>query len=473
MLLRRWKVGFCATAGVACGAFVLLVAHCGGDLGGGYAERPVEAGRDARMVDSASRDTSLPGADPWDAAAMIGFDAGGVDPFASGTWVPAPDPLYCPLRVAADPANAGLNWTWGDCAPARADCKSLVVDWPLVPNARAIGYLAGNSVHMVGGKPYFAYWRWYSTASTWPPFPPAAVWTVQELYGAPVFAIGGFEPENDWCSPIVSVSELGVGYVALIRQHGLSFAWARWSNLNALSSVVLKVSDLGIGGPQEYSLGAEQMFIGAYPAGISLFDVNTASLSAVRNGDGGVVSGERPIAVPGGAVALTADGLIFVHADGRAAVIVRPDAGRMVSFFAIDASSHDIVWVESERMNFDYINPILWTSPLGDTPAGIERRKVTRYTDTLSRGGSGLMANGGFATLVVGGANALVVRLSDGQGWLVDARPTPVGMPIETLWIDTNELWVLTSPSAYLSQAGGIIRLSRTSFGAPSIPQMP
>jgi len=172
----------------------------------------------------------------YDAHVMDGYDAG-VNPFI-GHWVPSPDPVHCPLRVAADPANAELDWRWRACPSGRPGCRELILDWGVL---RWFGETTGSMfpdhepVMALDGKQFAVYRRFYKPTEYGGYT--AGLVVVQQIDGPVIFAAGAYYPEIHYCIPTLGIGQYGVGYFASIPDEGLAVAWAPWSQPTQLQGV--------------------------------------------------------------------------------------------------------------------------------------------------------------------------------------------------------------------------------------------
>jgi hypothetical protein len=137
------------------------------------------------------------------------------------------------------------------------------------------------------------------------------------------------------------------------------------------------------------------------------------------------------------------------------------------------ASSQQIVWVESDynSSTLMYVNSIVWTSPYATSASAVAAKQVARFSDALGRGGTwGLVANAGVVLNLVDQSSALLTRLSDGQGWMITAE-TNQGF-IKPVWVDDNEVWLATAPTnvnSWSTWSNGMLRIQRSSLGAPNV----
>ncbi|HEY8074284.1 MAG TPA: hypothetical protein VIF62_09245, partial [Labilithrix sp.] len=165
--------------------------------------------------------------------------------------------------------------------------------------------------------------------------------------------------------------------------------------------------------------------------------------------------------------------ITFVHEDGTTVRLVTPTSPQAITAKALDRSAQNqLVWVESDvGGSFTYDNATLWTAPLATTEAGIVGRKVAKLNDAMGRGGSFGVANAGVFFSLVGLNQALVTRLSDGMGWLIDGEPNEA--IIEPIWVDDDEVIFETSaiaPNGAYASPQSIRRISRATLGAPTVP---
>ncbi len=134
------------------------------------------------------------------------------------------------------------------------------------------------------------------------------------------------------------------------------------------------------------------------------------------------------------------------------------------------SAGNDLAWVESDD-GFEYKNAVRWTAPLATSEGAIVRRKVAKLDDPLFRGGARSLANKGVLLSIAGRTTAVLTRLSDGMGWLSQAEPQQ--RFVDAVWVDDNDVFLETAddptPQYDLPQSG-IMRLSRATLGAPTVP---
>lgn len=101
----------------------------------------------------------------------------------------------------------------------------------------------------------------------------------------------------------------------------------------------------------------------------------------------------------------------------------------------------------------------------------IARTKVAKIVDTLERGGARAIANRGVYLSLVGRNTALVTRLSDGMGWLVQGEPKE--RFVDPVWVDDNDVLIETAPDPDGTKdvpSTSVLRIARSSLGAPTVP---
>lgn len=376
---------------------------------------------------------------------------GGLDPFVKGPWAPVPDPAHCPLRYSLDPSKAGLDWTWAPCPSGNPDCQSLVVDW--APPGRVLDFQEEAPVRWLQGRAYFSYRRWYSTDPNTSDY--AAVDVVQDLASGPVFAVGGYSDEIDWCwISSLAIGDYGVGYLASVgKDHVFPFAgWAPWSDLTHLegNSPAGRQPTAAPGSSGFTRMGATRLTSGGI-----IFDIATQSLLAPPRVCGEGIELGWP--VPGGWISNGSD-IRFIGDDGSIATLTSPHASR--GQLALDRASADtVVWTQLEGATVT-----MWSSPFSKTAVGFAPRPIA--ANPLLEGHR-LIVNAGTALLVADASTIFMTRLSDGWSWSIPFEPgIAAAAPV---WVDDQNIWIGTrSSNGWV--IGGLVRLSRSNLGAPTIP---
>jgi hypothetical protein len=158
----------------------------------------------------------------------------------------------------------------------------------------------------------------------------------------------------------------------------------------------------------------------------------------------------------------------FLHDDGGYANVITPEAGRQVTWIALDRVAGDLmIWSEALGDDFQgFSNPIVWSSPYATTSTGVQRHKVAVLADETQRGGDRLVVNAGVGAYLLAPGKLELIRLADGVGWIVESEPgESFGRP---LWVDDDEVWVSVTPKGSAHE-NGILRLLRSSLGAPTV----
>lgn len=445
-----------------------------GNAGGQDAASDVDSG----LRDGPPSDASIPThADAPDSAQSE-------NPFP-GAWSMAPGtPPYCNLRIADDPASLASKWV--ACPSGRAGCRQLDTSWTSNAGQRLNAQILSDPVRLVDGIPYFKIRR------TWPPKDPtqgpylAYVDLIEPLDGAPVLAVGtarfDYNGEPRWCFIQGTFGDYGVGFHAVPRDPALPlsaagsdeniFGWATWAAPKALATKAWSPSQIAAPGAffVSITMGERGFWLdGESPATTFAFDVLTQTGLLAQNRP----HTEAPSAVPGGALvfdALAPYAVGFLKNDGNLVRLVTPSAPQYVTWKTVDRSAgNDLVWVESDD-GFEYKNSSLWTAPLAADEAGVVRRKVAKLDDAMFRGGARSPANKGVFLSLIGRSTALLTRLSDGKGWLVQAEPQQ--RFVDAVWTDENDVFLETADDSnppYNHPPSGIMRLSRSVLGLPTV----
>jgi hypothetical protein len=205
---------------------------------------------------------------------------------------------------------------------------------------------------------------------------------------------------------------------------------------------------------------------------VDIFDIATQKVIIPSNPQR--LPGESPRAVADGALVVDYTNpysLDLLRKDGSYLQLVAPSAPQVVTSFALDRSNGDaIVWVESDNQA-TYTNSTMWTAPYTTSAASLARRKVALIAnDTLHLGGSAMVVNRGVALNLIGPSVALLTRLADGMSWTIAAEP---GRPfVQPVWVDDSDVMLTTADGTlknYRAYPSGIVRIARTSLGAPTV----
>ena len=112
-----------------------------------------------------------------------------------------------------------------------------------------------------------------------------------------------------------------------------------------------------------------------------------------------------------------------------------------------------------------------WTAPLAADEASLVRRKVAKLNDVTMRGGARSPANKGVFLSIIGRNTALLTRLSDGMGWQIQAEPQT--RFVDPVWVDDDDVFLQTADDSqpqFDMPVSGMLRLSRATLGAPTVP---
>jgi hypothetical protein len=419
-------------------------------------------------------------------AADPGMDASGETTPFPGAWSTAPGtPAYCNLRIADNPASLASKWI--ACPSGRVGCRQIDTSWTNNQGQKLEAQTVSDPIRLVGDVPYFKIRR------TWPPADPTkGPWfafadVIEPLDGAPVIAVGAaafqYQGEPRWCSIAGAFGDYGFGFFAVPRDPAIPlsmmgadltiFGWASWADPGSLTTKAWSPSE--IGAPGAYFVSVTMGDRGFWLDGLSPkttygFDVTTQTGLLAQDRQ----HTEAPVGVPGGALVFETSSpyaIAFLKDDGSHGRLITPTAPQYVTWKTMDRSSgNDLVWVESDD-GFEYKNATLWTAPLRASEGAIVRRKVAKLDDALFRGGARSPANKGVFLSLVGRSTALLTRLSDGMGWLIQAEPQQ--RFVDSVWVDDNDVFLETAedptPQYDLPQSG-IMRLSRATLGAPTVP---
>lgn len=446
-------------------------------------ERDVDAGApDAPAL----RTPDDGGAPAIDAAIDRSAPSDDENPFP-GKWSQAPGvPAYCNNRIADDPASLASKWI--ACPSRRVGCRKLDTSWTKQWGNAVEVDLPVDPVRLVGGVAYLKMRRaWPPAKKPGPPYV-ASVDIVEPLDGAPVIAVGSapllYEGEERWCVIKAAFGDYGFGYISRPRDPALAptetgsdtvvLASAPWSAPATLTATSWSPSTIGAPGAYftTHTMGSTGFWLGSVaPESIMLFDVTTKTAIFAENR----AHFYGASAVAGGAIARDNQGaspIVFIGNDGTPSRLITATSAEGVARVTLDRSNSDaLVWTEGDFPGFSYVNVTLWTSPFATTEAGLSRRKVAKVNDALGRAGGTFVANKGVVLSIIGRSTALVTRLSDGLGWLVQGEPQE--RFVVPVWVDDQDVLIETAEDkagTFQNPASGILRIARSSLGAPTVP---
>lgn len=386
-----------------------------------------------------------------------------------GTWdrIAGLDP-QCTEQTARDPAPYAMRWK--PCPSGRAGCQLLEVDWRRSYRPDILHVDRPNGVQLIGTQPFIRMRRNYHTPSgqdiAW-------VDVIQPLHGPPVLAIGDLW--SSWCYGAVDVGPAGFGmrYSDSQGTHELGVGFASWSSPRQFAMSLFPLADAAVQYFPNFSIGPAHLMLETRgPINVAIYDPATRAITYASPN----VPAESPIAVVGGAYVLDTRSpfsVDFVRTDGTWERIVQPTAPQIVSYYAVERSAGEaLVWFESDRDIFGYYNTSIWTTPYATTAATVQKRKVAVIPDGLKQGGADAVANKGVVLNIIALDRALLTRLSDGMGW--DIAPEPGEAFVRPLWVDDDEVWMITcDPKGPTCRANahGIQRISRAPLGPPTVPR--
>jgi hypothetical protein len=385
--------------------------------------------------------------------------------------------------MADDPAALASKWL--ACPSGRAGCRKLDTTTWTKNYGRTIDFPQADPVRLVNGVAYWKMRRFF------PPKDPAKgpyvafVDVIEPLDGAPLLAVGAapfpWKNEERWCYVEALFGDYGIGFHARPRDPAIPLSQlgsdevvlgsAPWTTPKTLATKAW--SPAMVGAPGAYFIGSTMGERGFWlggngPLTMFLFDVVTQT---------GVITSDRflsehPIAVPGGALAFHLDtaGIDFVKNDGSHVALVRPAAAQALSWMTLDrGAGSDLVWVETGDDGLGTTSSTLWTAPLATTLGEIVRRPVAKLNVGIPRGGARAPANKGVFLNVIGRTTALLTRLQDGMGWLIEAEPQQVFL--DPIWVDDNDVFILTGVEMGTSYSApsSVVRISRATLGAPTV----
>jgi hypothetical protein len=373
--------------------------------------------------------------------------------------------------MARDPASIG-PMHWADCGSGRSGCRTLIIDWTTDTSGKiTVGLRSPDAVRLVGGKPYIIYDRGFPAAPGKDPDYLYSIELIQPLDGLPLLAFG-YEFASSWnCLDVgPDIGEAGIILHGIMRYHPHLFLVAQspWSSPTDFTTpLFLSDSAFASGSTQRFVVSDSKAFVETIsPSSIDVVDPSIGSVA---------VPSPRPLAqllipVHGGAFSQDAAspyGILFMSEDASWSDVIHTSPPRVPSWFAADRSDGDaLVFFESDKDTF--ANLELWTMPYATNDKDAAPRKIASIDDKTGWGGRDSMANAGCALLVVDTGVAWLVRLSDGEHWVVRSEPGTVFA--RALWIDDEEVWLSTAQGSTLDVVAnetGIVRIRRDTLGAP------
>lgn len=402
------------------------------------------------------------------------------DPFP-GVWNPVPStPASCKYLYAANPA--ALRSKWIACPSGRAGCRKLDTYWTKRPGMLVSSKIGLDPARIADGKAILRVRRYWPGPIPNPYY--AYVDVIEPLDGDPIAAIGAAPTWDSnglgrtcWIQAIFG--DYGVGFMArptdlfdaAASPNEDVWGWAPWSSPGAFTTLTTKPAEWDAGGSSRFlegTLGSDHLWSSTdTPLTPGIL---TLATKAIRVADRPPAA-QWPIAVPDGAlVAEISDtsAVRLLKADGSSARIITATEAPFVSWYLVDRSNaNQLVWLESD-FGFD---ATIFTAPYATTAGALVRTKVAKFSDTLQRAGTRGIANAGVFLGLVDQNKAIVIRLSDGMGWLIEGEPNE--RFVEPVWVDDADVLIETAPDPPGPQQyspTSILRLARANLGAPSVP---
>lgn len=438
-----------------------LVVTCWACTGGSSVKPPEDAGG-AEVIpprpDASSRDATV--------------DAG-PNGWLRGDWDRVPGASdRCDVLAPRSPGRDLTPLKWKACPSGRSGCELVDIDW--TPLVGYTFYADGPEPVRQGsdGVAYLCSIRVYPKASD-TLAPEHAMIVVEPLSGgAPATAVTTSLGTRSDCSVELYLTDAGVRQTLFFDESKkLSYRSADWATPNSFKSPV----DVPYGptggtpGPGVANT-SHALVTTSSPDGWALVDYVNGSALLPKDGAARMFF-EAPLDLPGGFLARYAKAaapIVNLKDDGTfVPLLTASGAGRSVTGYAVDRTQGNaLVWVEATGVA-PSTSPVLYTSTFAASAAGLVPRKVTAYDEPNGAGGSYMVAAHGTAVLRVSNTRALVVRLSDGASWTLDAEPgMGFGAPV---WVDEQRVWLNTG-KLYADgggvQANTLLRISRSSLGS-------
>lgn len=443
--------------------------------------------------DDAASDARAAGDVDASAPRDAGIDAN-EDPLSIGSWTPIPGiPSYCGDIARADDPSIWKS-KWIPCSSGRTGCRKLDTSWsktnalPIDIDVVEISRFSLEPARIVNGIGYILTRRFWSM-----PDGARLAWldVLEPLDGTPVIVIGQRSRSlpgggRYFCIADTVFGDYGVGFTAApfepdpgssTPEGGLTYVtgWAPWSTPSPFTMRSLNVvRDLGVRSfLTRKTMGASGFWFATEELPHTLYyDFGTSV--AVRAPNDVPTYGPNPI--PGGAVVddeRTPFSIAIMSQAGTIERLVTPTGPQVMTYWKLDRSTDppSLVWVESDYDGVSYANATLWTAPLVAKEADLVRRKVAKLNDSVGSGGGWGVANAGVYFSRFTQRTALLTRLSDGMGWLIEAEPNEAFL--SPVWVDDENVVVTTAIyNAQIDAIGhpsGLLRIARSSLGAPTV----
>jgi hypothetical protein len=356
-----------------------------------------------------------------------------------GEWEPLPPPYKdCAIRVAKNPETVGVTTTWKPCASGNNGCQEIVTDWSSIPGQK-IQALGRNPIFVgTDGSTYLAQTRVYPKDIPPQYFPDRTLTVVSDMAGRVRFVEAKRLPTPSRCITGIGASSEGVTQAIFIEKESISRV-RRYTWDGAISSADTKPPFQGAFGPHEG--GGPTLFLregGAVGRWLHIF-LDTGNVTQTLSLQS--MSGPRPVTT--GFIGINlADGvpLVYIRHTGTYEVLVRaPGARNVVGYGADPTDNQRLVWVEADGFA-PAVNPVMFTSPWATTAAGIVKKRLTTFEDPGGYGGGYMVVAHGHALLTTSLTHAILVRLTDGATFDIEADPGYCFT--QPMWVDENEVWL-------------------------------
>jgi hypothetical protein len=445
-----------ASAGAAC-------ASCSDRPSAAVDAGPLQA--DARVRDAAPRDAASDTQEEPDAGLSDWS-------WLQGQWDPLPPPYdTCPIRIAKTASAVSVSTGWKPCTSGRTRCLEVDQSWTTIKGRKSMT-LSFDPVMVVDGvdQPVLLYRQ--MVPQNLPPGYPVSkfIALATKLTGEALFAEAVDAERTTDCIAPSGMASAGITSGAFLYTTGRSRLEFR-----DLTTQRVAVADL-----QPPFAGAAGIYQGSWPT-ILMKDLSDRWLQIAV--DSGVATqtarlqgldGPRP--VKSGFIARNFEtGLPILHIghDGSIEKLLTTGPALTVTGYAVDRTDGErLVWVEAEGLAPSR-NPVHYSSPWANSEALLTKRRITAYDDPAGFGGGYMIVANGHALLLTTRTRAILVRLTDGAQWTIDADPgygwaTP-------MWVDANEIWLEgakrsfngTGPDLDIQELS-FYRIRRDTLGAPT-----
>jgi hypothetical protein len=377
-------------------------------------------------------------------------------------WDPLPGVEQdCDARIARD-AAAIEPFAFEPCASGRPGCKMYVARWPRPEVPFRVAEASLGAV-VRDGVPNIAMRRRFIHEQS-----NVFLITVGQLEGPNKLALFG-NSRAGACLFSVGISSFGAAFTVSRSAHPsvAQLAFAPWDGLPTR-----RFTTVGLTLPLPWSfypvVVGERVFM-------NLWDERSMTAGVVERGstEVKVAKSSEPlfeayqlqeaktgVAFVGGPYPYAVFGMSGADEVHR---IADPERGMTVLDMVSDmVGGVHLVWREANAIPPERDHYVLWAAAYRSSREAVEKRKVGELPRQVSSGR--MIANAGVALIEYTPEKALLVRLSDGKGWLVPGEPGH--QIVNPLWVDDDAVWLTTSTGAR-EQRDGILRVARETLGAP------